>query len=652
MDDVNNDSMLDREKEYKFFDTYFQHNVKESSYGLIIYASTGVGKTFLVSNYLKEHLDKFRFIPVEVPFLFEMPTQNGFYFERIYRSFCNSFYGKEHASKVDSMRHIKPNGGFSIGIDMIVSVSASTTPENALEKNTDPNIERYKLMLKKLNNKVEKNNPVVFEFQNIQRIDDESYFLLRTFLQNAKNCFAIFEYTVDEINTETKVQRLYQDLKEFFLLDIPYELTWLPLPEVKTIMKHRGHIYSDSELQDIFKKNSGNILAIKLLPQNRVRLGYKSTPINNAIENCHDNVKKFLLILVSLHGGSISTSLLYSLLRSNILMLNHAVLRNENIIEKKLLELKHDNFLSITEDKIYIHDSITEAALELSFTEHGFLAYNLLIDFYLSIQENNEFSLFILLSLYLRYHDEHVYPILHRLKLYLRTHQLSEDLTNKLIELDVTLKETISNKKSFEKIHLILLDIFLSSSKYSAVICLLDNYYDDKNKLHIAYKYASHSEYSSDTTFSNRLEKEIQNYPENSRFVLFLKLCLLSHTMANNIGKKQPTKVMKTILKKEKYKEYPEYYFALKTITFYQKNKDAISNLKTCIDKFNAMNRPDLAIRSKITYCTRLAQNGDIEEARRILKKAKEENDTILSCNSYMFLNNLSAIDLLEKKSD
>ena len=113
-------------------------------------------------------------------------------------------------------------------------------------------------------------------------------------------------------------------------------------------------------------------------------------------------------------------------------------------------------------------------------------------------------------------------------------------------------------------------------------------------------------------------------------------------------GDQEPIAFANDILKNEYYVQYPEYYFVLKTITFYQPNSESITNLNICSDMFYNMGRNDLGIMTDITLCTRMAQDGKTTWAKNKLLILQKENFQHALCNNYMFLNNLSAIELLE----
>ncbi len=638
------DDFYDRRNEFEWLDNIFSKDVTESAYGIIIYAQSGVGKSTLVSKYVEYSKFNIHLISVNIPSLNNSTTTNGFYFERMYRSFLSSLYGTETLEGIKSLPTTTIDN-VSVGLNAFVfGISASA--KNTTEPSENPNFYRYKWLLKELDRKKYEETPIVFELENIQRMDDESYFLLQNLVQNAHNCFIIFEYTIDQYNTELKVFQLYESFRNYITLEEPYELNWLPISDVRKVMKEKAALYTDPELMAIYAQNSGNILAMKILKPPTVAQNKNYKPIRTAINNCSDQ-EKFLLILVSLNGGSIQISILSKIFL--VLERNHKRVYwiNPNNISHVLYTLTEEKFIERKEEGYYIHDSLSDQLLDYSFSEIGYLAYNLLVDYYSNKSLNEEEDFNILLNLYIKYNDERVNSLLYKLKNHLHIHQLTDKLKNKLIDMDTYLQTHALNFNLYEKIHIMLLDILFCSSDFQGVDTLLDIYENTENKIYILFRFASGAHTMAKDYFQEEYKKEIYKYGDNSRMSLFLKLCYLNNLMQDS-GDQEPIAFANDILKNENYVQYPEYYFVLKTITFYQPNSEAITNLNICSDMFYNMGRNDLGIMTDITLCTRMAQDGKTTWAKNKLLILQKENFQHALCNNYMFLNNLSAVELLE----
>lgn len=637
------DEFYDRDSEFKWFDNIFSKDVTGAAYGIIIYAQSGVGKSTLVSKYVECTKFNIRLISVNIPSLNNSTTTNGFYFERVYRSFLSSLYGTETLEGIKALQTTTIDN-VSVGLNaFIFGISAST--KNTTEPGENPNFYRYKWLVKELNREKYEEIPIVIELENVQRMDDESFFLLQNLVQNARNCFIVFEYTIDQYNTELKVFQLYENFKNYIMLEEPYELNWLPISDVRKVMKDKAALYTDFELMDIYARNSGNILAMKILKPLTVSKNKDYRLIKSVIKSCSEQ-EKFLLILVSLNGGSIQISILSKIFL--LLERNHKKVYwiNPNNISHILYTLTEEKFIERKDDVYRIHDSLTDQLLDYSFSEIGYLAYNLLVDYY-SNKSLNEEEFNILLNLYIKYNDERVNSLLYKLKNHLHIHQLTDKLKNKLIDMDTYLQTHSFNFNLYEKIHIMLLDILFCSSDFQGVDTLLNIYEDSENKIYILFRFASGAHTMAKASFQEEYKKEICNYRDNSRMSLFLKLCYLNNLMRDS-GDQEPVAFANYILKNENYIQYPEYYFVLKTITFYQPNSEAITNLNICSDMFYNIGRNDLGIMTDITLCTRMAQDGKTTWAKNKLSILQKENFQYAFCNNYMFLNNLSAIELLD----
>lgn len=169
------DDFYDRRNEFEWLDNIFSKDVTESAYGIIIYAQSGVGKSTLVSKYVEYSKFNIHLISVNIPSLNNSTTTNGFYFERMYRSFLSSLYGTETLEGIKSLPTTTIDN-VSVGLNAFVfGISASA--KNTTEPSENPNFYRYKWLLKELDRKKYEETPIVFELENIQRMDDESYFL-------------------------------------------------------------------------------------------------------------------------------------------------------------------------------------------------------------------------------------------------------------------------------------------------------------------------------------------------------------------------------------------------------------------------------------------------------------------------------------------
>lgn len=635
---------FDRKEEFRKLDCLLSRDVSESACGIILYAATGVGKTMLINNYAQEKATSIHLVPVEIPSINNFPVQNGLYFERVFRCFLKSIYGTEELTPTQSLGYTALEN-VSVGLNALAfGISASVV--NKIESSENPNLYRYKWLIKELTEQEEyKKKPVIFELQNVQRMDDESYFLLQNFVQNAKNCFVIFEYTVDETNTAIRVHQFYDSFTEYIDLEAPYELRWLPLADLKKVMKETSYSYTDSEILRIYSENAGNILAMKILePREEVSLPVSSS-IDNAVQHC-SRFEQFTLLLLSLSGGQIAIDTLTEMLSSpkccfeKIYQLNggNAVSTLSRLVQRELISI--DNIL------VSIHDSVSLSVMGLAFTEIGYLAYSVLVDYYTN-QEYTDFSFYLLLTLHIKYRDENVYQFLRHLKKHLRIHQLSDALTLKLIELDRTLHGICLNSGLYEKTHLLLLDIFLGSAKYTAVNTLLHIYSSPLNKLYMLYYFAANAEITSDLNFADEISRAISANSKSSRITLFLNICLLNYTMRTTIGEKSPVLLAEKILHNPEYSTFPELYFVLKTITFYMPNNEAINGLNLCTKAFRDHKRNDYAMMSELTLCTRLAQNGQTAEALNRIHALQNTNYEFGYCNNYMFQNNISAMEIL-----
>lgn len=354
---------INRIKERSFFQNDLQKSQKQSRI-IIISAATGIGKSSLVDQVIKEtnyDLDHrvrikqsesedcdYGFFLKKIIKLIDINALNsqGFYVR--FHEFVIGKKGSELIGEAVVKKFLSPIGGDDY---LIQRKSDEEKTQQWLGNELD-----LLILGKQYIEYVFKTRKIILAIENVQNMDNYSARIILDILQSTTNAYFYFEYT-----TECKYNHSISDLCNYFQVKLinvsDYVLKKLDKREIVQTLKNREEVIIGI-LNSTYEKSDGNLFKLSLLLNDSGSLNlhkdltYNET-IRNLIFNLNDSLKILLLVIES-HKGIIS----YSILNQFIITYLSDIF-DYNKLDSSLEFLSEYNLIEYSSNEIKIsHDSL------------------------------------------------------------------------------------------------------------------------------------------------------------------------------------------------------------------------------------------------------------------------------------------------------
>lgn len=401
--------------------------------------------------------------------------------------------------------------------------------------------------IKKLKNNLQSDiTPYYIFFKNAQNMEEESIDLFFNLSNDMRNVMFIFEYTClkkDFPKIKKEVIKKAENSKFYYVETIDFKEIKVLFDSKRTTSKILEKIEND------YNNSKGNL--------DNIIYEYGTYLIDQVEEfdyNFFDIDTKVIMQLINLSINKIELDDFKTII--NIKNQNYIIEKNniyllclENLIDKQIL--KDDNGIYVSSTSVSKIIDKNRNSIE------GFVAYNMLIEYYTNMDE-----IMALFTLYCLFNDNNIIKIIPKIKTILINKKYPKTI---LIELEKLLCKidygNINNVN--ERIIMFAVEMFIQVDNYDKGILYLDKIYNPQKPAHTILKAGLISVNNKPSNeLINDINELIKKYPKENRISLILKLYKLKIYMEcqNYISTK---KYIDEIFSIKKYKEYPEFCYLI-----------------------------------------------------------------------------------------
>lgn len=624
---------INRTQDFSNMETIISTSSSEEALAIIIYAPSGYGKSKFVEEFFKRQCGEYTKIKVPCH-LGKNQVANDL-------EFVANFYGQLYQEKppavTEKLSMRNATGEFSTyGISF--SLPTLLSPDIAHSSKALMMIDFIKKRLSQ--------GKYIIDFENFQKIDQESFELLKEILSVHTDNIFLFEYTVSDLTIENRkdVVRMQEILNNYLVCDL-YELHALDKNALKTICKIRNIDYRLAEEYFFTGETQGDLYTVITL-QHAVIKKKNDIPLNNIPLSKEE---KLILYIVLLNQNKIKEEELFEIFSQQTLVLagnnKFSVLYICEIINKlsvKELIIEKNYEIWIYHDKIIDLYDLSKQDVIL------WNAYALLKEYYIKCIKEEVFDeniLYRFIDLCCMFSDESILeylPLIHKLLLSVKYPSI---LLKKVAAALSNALENIIDQSFLRNIYFLFIDICFDCGAFEEAMFTL-------NKITLRdfkWEYYHSSLIAvddSDVSCENILKEYCQKYSKHNQ-ALFFEMNLLSLYMRTKDYMFSKTFAY-NLIKKYEGNTSVIYGCLLKNYTEYLDNDDAIEMLNKVDSIFTHNNRYDLAAMANITYASRLAYIGKIHLSKKKLEKCNTFLKKNRNYRMYYYLNNYSALCLLD----
>lgn len=602
----------------------FINLIKQGSKIITLYAKTGVGKSRFVKECFNQ-ITNYDLITVDVVISNKSIVPDMKYADALYEVIKNT----QRNSKLNTV-----NVSFGLSHPLL-PVNASV----GFNMNMD---QRKQTILQGIDDNLSKRTKETYiHFSQAQFMDTGTIQFLRKIMLNY-NIKLILEYTLPEELPVDKVHSEISNLISFFSTDDyqTFSLKKLPSKYVPELLVETPTETERTLIINHYEKGHGNIM--------ETILWWQETKYNYSWK---DKDILMILMLVKRIQTPISRNLLVAMLSQQNYFpfygnieekVNNAI---EILIEREIIT-EHNNVVTILQSTVFEYFDAKENESSAAMAE------NIISNYYinrLKSEQDIEASLINLIYVYSLSNDSRANQLISYILKYVYSLSISDSMINKINNILVKNKKTDTNIEYIENLQLELVKILIMSGNQSTAYNILEEFLDLTNPKHAIMYGALICEF--DTKLEDteqQLLSLIQRYRLNPKVKISLQTSLLNYYMRRK-STKIALELSKDILQ-DKNKQHLEYYYTMKDISIYHNTEDAIKMLTTVITELENRGRMSEADKARITYSSRLIQNGDVIQGKEILESLLTRVNTS-HLKIGILHNNLAVIDILNQKS-
>lgn len=511
------------------------------------------------------------------------------------------------------------------------------------------------------------NHRVILNVENTQNLDDTSLKFIMDWMNESKKQAPLFllEYTISDSNSVQNMLFLQETLKKTQIRVIHNKLTYLESSDaVKAVEQCSGKIFSkdfSGKMKEHYiNQSNGNI---RDLEDFEITYDIESESASDSDIPHYNSTKANLIyrdpseqqIIAFLYvaNGKISMPLLNQLMIPNFIpdveMLGECIKKLQNpsrLIKRNgdILEINHSSVLNVFAENCTTHFALHynlacrnfSDALKLQFDEHDYTYYS---------------SGQLLLNL-LRLYSDFDSTLLYDLILNLDYKAMSSIKSNDILPflqliIEITNKDTLHNIILYKKI----LQICYDYEMYTDGLNFINQMQIESiNDLQLeTYQFLFLTELGQSKDVINRINTLRKKTQQGTRHWLVLSLMLIINY--RKLNKKEECGTIADEISSYKLDCYPEYGYYLRLQALYKPRNYGMASIKKSIDFFSNNNLSVQVGKSQLALSFYLAISGDIENARKAIKDAKNFLDNTYIAR-HMLETNKAAIDLLSGQYD
>ncbi len=616
---INNNAIVDREREAKQIGQLLQDSTQNVSHVLILCADSGYGKSSIIYK-VKEIYDNLnsQIIIVDTPPAnSNMAPVEGQYLNYIAETLDNKLkpeYSLEsflyssdnnyqHLINADSLLQ----AGHSIPSAIFAALGKTILTDLQAERLLyDTSVDSI-LVLKNYIVSTIMRTGAIIDITNAQNIDATSFRVIRSILQDPYSKKLILEYTTENGNV-TEAAKFADRLGCTYTL---MKIDKLPFEFALSIIGIPANAQKICEIEsfyrDVVKGNLYKIVQAKMDSETDI-INYSQDPIEKKVDSL-GFASKLLLAILCLHEGEMDTRVFCEIL--NLIQMSFFVPANWDADLNTLID-HYDGKIRLR------HASITESFPLTIENTAALSAYHYLVEYYEDICHSSTITLYQkqavvqLVKLHSRFDPKRMIPLLEKFKRII-IEMLSEADAFALIKqafevLDNT-RETVYHirlvalcyEAGFYRGALELLSRIKSLSSVSGRVymCMLLN----RNDQHLK---------------ALELCEKLLHSTDNPRYKLIIMMVkMLSERSLNRVRDYKNT--FKRIEKSQNYQNVLEYGFFLRNAQIVLPYKASIQYVQKSIDFFEQKGEKQYSAYSQLTYSIQLARLGRLTRAENIL---------------------------------
>lgn len=659
---------------------FFSEDISSNVYSTvsIIYSRSGVGKSRLCQEILKDVSNISINVKVEINISKANHLQDGYYIKELAKAINN----KSSDSNVISFEEFLLINSEEDVNNLLFAVANDYIEKSPILKNTkeviskffsfgnfnydkffETNITETTNLSYKYIDYVCKNNYLVINIENIQIIDPTSLELFSKLINNINKIYLLLEYTISQNKNYLSLEELQNSFNEKINLNFNIkELEQLNEKELIKLLESNSELLKQY-IKTSYKQWDGNLRPFVNL---HYKLPNSNDEVKNFISNSNNTINNivlndilklnskelFLLMLIAVHADAVEINLINQI--HNIDLISDV--SNIFDFELELDKLEQKRFIS-TYNKSYIinDDTILEHLLNTDiFNSKKILAIQLWLKIYTLIYKNENYFftsksnlLFKILNFSVQLQEEqNILTHLNEL-MFLFKHSTPiwvKDWVYKIIEsIKYSRNEYLNNL-----IKIRLAEITESLALYDTSYSLINSIKSDTINLLVTK--AILLEKNSKPTKALEILNFIYDTHKNlgRRFNLVCKVTEISCLRSLNEYKKAD-KIFKFFIDNKDYTEFLEYGFILRHAgTIYDSNK-ALPYVIKGIEHFNKHNAAIQELHTRIELSVMYIYNENFDLAREELINASKISQTQFIEN-YIIDNNLAIVNLYQNK--
>lgn len=658
-----------------FFSKHIDNNLGNSV--SIIYSRSGIGKSRLCKEILKDIKNTSTKIKVSINISKVDYSQDGFYIKQIAKeinknsSLINSI-SMEEFLQIDAEKDTDELM-YKIANDYMEKSSVLKNVKDVISKffsignfNSDKIFDSNLAESIKLSYKyIEyccKNNYFIINIENIQNIDTTSLELLVKLASKTEKLYLLLEYTISNNKNSLSLDELQNSLSQVTNLKIEAkELEQLNENELIKLLESNNDLLKQY-IKTSYAKWDGNLRPFVNLHYN---LPSSHEEIKNFISNSNNTINNivindilglnskeiFLLIFIAVHGDSVELNLINQIHNINIT----TDISNIFDFELELNKLVEKRFLAEYNKSYMINDdTILDILLNLvTFSSKKILATQLWLAIYTQIY-NNENHYFIsksalifnILNFSVQLQEEqNILKYLNELMFLFRnsTPIWVKDWIQKILDSIKNSTNEYINNLIIIRLSEITQNLSLYDTSYSLVSSIKSH--DDNLLLAKAILLENNSKPNEALGIIDAIfEKENLN----PRLYLVCKINQISSLRSINDYKKAE-KIFQKLLDNDEYKNCLEFGFVLRLAGTIYDSKKALPFIIQSIEHFHNYNALTQELHSRIELSVMYIYNEDFELSRQQLEIASRMSQENFIEN-YIITNNLAIVNLYQNK--
>lgn len=634
----------DRDNERRDLSKMIRERDDDRARIIVLLGYSGVGKSSLMQKLFETVFQHQGHLQVRIQKPLSATVESDYFFQRLF----DAVLEKSKAELIQG--NLSPSGpleSFRIGQLLHLftrGVASKLHIEGAIDNKAINLLQKRNFVVEFLSK-----TPHIIDIENMQCVDMHSFEVICSIIEQTPASTFVFEYTLSGKKDDpypdfySALESLNANVDEFCLGS---------LNEADALKLLPTGAYSAAQRKfaiTLYHKKHGNLYQLIHFKERRWVSSEDPDEIDAAIRALLSDRREltsvYLLDLIYLEGRQITLRQLRAFATTPE-WTGQSALVPPKAFSTAIKRLKEQKFLEEEGGALRIHDSISEALDHQDVNPMLFQAYRTLTSYYTewrpSDSDQQIFRMSRLFSLYLRFADRRLLSILPDIRRVLLAQRYPQTIYEAILEFRSTLlRQTNPDPVLCQEICRLLVEICIESGESDAgwdILKDISGLSESEERL-LKGRLLELGMQRSDIDALNKLIWE-SDKDSSERFLLEMSRL---HVSMRLLSQAESLILAKEVTENKRYKQYPEYAFALANLAeLVDSPIQAIELYKEGIQLLEERGEHLLAGCLYMNLCMSFAYMGKLEEAKSCLEYARQSG-----ADEAMYLNNCVALELL-----